>query len=154
LLELAQPSNHHSPANVQVRGVPKIYRAEFGGEPLDLVVDDASHQYRESRETFRYFIPLLRPGGPYVIEDWGWAHWPGENWQKNSGGDYFRDKPPLSNLLIELMPLCASTMAGVVRRVAFNPVAIYVERGGAALEPGFTPEGHFTNRGKAAPQFG
>jgi hypothetical protein len=39
----------------------------------------------------------------------GMAHWPGDHWQKEKGGDYFRSKAPLSNLLVELMLLCASS---------------------------------------------
>ena len=124
----------------------EICAAEFGDAPIDLVIDDASHFYRETRETFRALFPRLRPGGLYVVEDWGWAHWPGDHWQKERGGDYFRGKPPLSNLLIELMLLCASS-PGIVRRVAFNDTIIYVERGKAAVVPGFEPREHYVNRG-------
>lgn len=42
----------------------------FGGEALDLVVDDASHQYAETVASFEVLFPRLRPGGTYVIEDW------------------------------------------------------------------------------------
>jgi len=123
----------------------EICSAEFDG-PLDLVVDDASHFYRETRETFRSLFPRLRDGGLYVIEDWGWAHWPGDHWQADRGGDYFRDKPPLSNLLIELMLLCASA-PGVVRRVSFDATVIYVERGPEAVHPGFELRDFYRNRG-------
>jgi cephalosporin hydroxylase len=50
----------------------EILAAEFGEEPLDLVVDDASHIYDATRATFEVLFPRLRPGGEYVIEDWGW----------------------------------------------------------------------------------
>jgi hypothetical protein len=49
------------------------------GEPadeLDLVADDASHTYEETRASFEFLFPLLSPGGIYVIEDWSWAHHP------------------------------------------------------------------------------
>ena len=62
-----------------------ICAAEFGAEPIDLVIDDASHFYHETRETFRALFPRVRPGGLYVVEDWGWAHWPGEHWQQQRG---------------------------------------------------------------------
>jgi len=43
-----------------------------GGAALDLVIDDASHRYEETRASFEALFPLLRPGGLFVIEDWGW----------------------------------------------------------------------------------
>ena len=58
----------------------------FAEVPIDLVVDDASHFYTETRETFRALFPRLRPGGIYIVEDWGWAHRPGDYWQKERGG--------------------------------------------------------------------
>ena len=36
---------------------------EFGDAPLDLVIDDASHQYGYSRRSFELIFPRLRPGG-------------------------------------------------------------------------------------------
>jgi predicted O-methyltransferase YrrM len=47
-----------------------IVADEFAGEPLDLVVDDASHLLAPTRSSFNLLFPLLRPGGVYVIEDW------------------------------------------------------------------------------------
>lgn len=46
--------------------------AATGGADLDLVIDDASHRYAETRASFEALFPLLRPGGLFVIEDWGW----------------------------------------------------------------------------------
>jgi predicted O-methyltransferase YrrM len=51
-----------------------IMRDEFGESPLDLVVDDASHLYAQTRASFETLFPLLRPGGVYVIEDWAAGH--------------------------------------------------------------------------------
>lgn len=51
-----------------------IMREEFGDAPLDLVVDDASHLYPQTRASFETLFPLLRPGGVYVIEDWAAGH--------------------------------------------------------------------------------
>lgn len=39
-------------------------------EPLDLVVDDASHLLGPTEASFDILFPRLRPGGTYVIEDW------------------------------------------------------------------------------------
>ena len=133
------------------RALGNICHDAFGDEPIDLVVDDASHFYAETRETFRALFPRLRPGGIYIIEDWGWAHWPGELWQKEKGGDYFRNKPPLSNLLVEIMLLCASS-PGFVRKVSFNDVVIYLERGPDPIAAEFEPSAHYFNRGDPVPK--
>jgi hypothetical protein len=131
----------------------RICNHEFGNSPIDLVVDDASHFYEETRNTFRALFPRLRPGGVYIIEDWGWAHWPGDHWQIDRGGDYFRGKLPLSNLLVELMLLCAGSPE-LVSRVTFNSVVIYVERGPGELAPGFEFSEHLFNRGEPVPKIG
>lgn len=50
---------------------------QFGTQPLDLVIDDASHTYRRTRATFEtVFYQFLKPGGSYIIEDWGCGYWP------------------------------------------------------------------------------
>jgi SAM-dependent methyltransferase len=49
--------------------------AENFEAPLDLVLDDGSHLYRQTRAAMEVLLPLLRPGGLYVVEDWAWAHW-------------------------------------------------------------------------------
>jgi hypothetical protein len=48
----------------------EIVDAEFAGEPLDLVIDDASHRLEETRASFETLFPRLRPGGLYIVEDW------------------------------------------------------------------------------------
>jgi predicted O-methyltransferase YrrM len=47
---------------------------EFGDAPLDLVIDDASHEVEPTEASFNVLFPRLRPGGLYIIEDWAWAH--------------------------------------------------------------------------------
>ena len=37
---------------------------------------DASHWLEETRTSFEILFPRLRPGGVYVIEDWGWGLFP------------------------------------------------------------------------------
>ena len=51
-----------------------IVDEEFSGAPLDLVIDDASHLYPESRASFETLFPRLRPGGLFLLEDWRWQH--------------------------------------------------------------------------------
>jgi hypothetical protein len=91
--------------------VRRIVQQEFSGSPLDLIIDDASHLYRASRASFEIAFPLLRPGGSYVIEDWGWAHW--------QGFDLHAGKTALSMLIMEL------TMACTARRDVINEVRVF-----------------------------
>src|SRR4051794_19842173 len=51
-----------------------IVETAFGGQRVDLVIDDCSHLYEQTRASFNELFPRLRPGGQYVIEDWPWAH--------------------------------------------------------------------------------
>lgn len=66
--------------------VPAVLSAiaqDFAGEQIDAVVDDASHQYAETRKTLETLLPNVRNGGVYVIEDWAWGHhknWPPQMW--------------------------------------------------------------------------
>lgn len=78
--------------------VSTILAARFP-EGIDLVVDDASHLYQQSRKTFDLCFPHVKPGGLYVLEDWSWSH--KKPYQAQSHPWY--DKPALTNLVIELL---------------------------------------------------
>lgn len=92
---------HYRTSQVDKRKIQEIIKDEFGEKPLDLIIDDASHQYEETKRSFEIAFPLLKPGGYYVIEDWGWAHWP--------DFDRWHDAPAMSNLVLELVMACASS---------------------------------------------
>jgi predicted O-methyltransferase YrrM len=81
-----------------------IVLGELANE-LDLVVDDASHAYEETKTSFEVLFPLLRPSGIYVIEDWSWAHAP--RYQPPDAP--FAKRHALSNLLFEQIMLTGST---------------------------------------------
>jgi hypothetical protein len=49
--------------------LPDLLRSVIAG--FDLIVDDASHDGPRTRQTWSALWPLVRPGGFYVIEDWG-----------------------------------------------------------------------------------
>jgi predicted O-methyltransferase YrrM len=51
-----------------------IVAREFSGDPIDLVIDDASHLLAPTRASFEVLFPSLRTGGLFVIEDWSWEH--------------------------------------------------------------------------------
>lgn len=76
----------------------EIVESDFGGE-LDLVVDDASHFYDQTKASFRTLFPKLRRGGLYIIEDWSWSFFddyqaPNHPWAEHDS---------LANLAIDLM---------------------------------------------------
>jgi predicted O-methyltransferase YrrM len=83
----------------------RIVRDELADE-LDFVVDDASHNYEETKASFEFLFPLLRPGGIYVVEDWSWAHTSGYQ----SSDAPRADCRALSNLLFEQIMLMGSTL--------------------------------------------
>lgn len=124
----------------------KVLSAEFPERDIDMVVDDASHLYDETRTAFNICFPYLRPGGLYVIEDWGWAHWSGDFWQKDN--PYFGARPAMSNLLIELFMLAASR-PDWVESIQVTCSVITVKRGLGALPAGdFDIGQHYLMRGK------
>ena len=45
----------------------RILASNFPAQNLDLIVDDASHEYFKTRATFEIALPYLRPGGLYLI---------------------------------------------------------------------------------------
>jgi SAM-dependent methyltransferase len=48
-------------------------------EGFDIIIDDASHYGAFTKQSFNIlFEKLLKPGGIYVIEDWGTGYW--KNW--------------------------------------------------------------------------
>ncbi len=90
---------------------------------IDLVVDDASHMYAQSKETFSMLFPLVRRGGHYIIEDWTWAHRPA--YQGENG--VWADLPALTNLVMELVVM--SALHGVIDN-------IYIDRGLVCVRKG------------------
>ena len=95
--------------------ISRILVAEFGDQPLDLIIDDASHEYENSKVCFEQCFGYLRPGGKYVIEDWGWLHWPSDQWQSEQS--HFWGKPAMTNLLFEVIMAFASTQPSVIAKI-------------------------------------
>jgi predicted O-methyltransferase YrrM len=117
---------------------------DHGSEALDLVVDDASHLYRETRTSFELLFARLRPGGRYIIEDWGWAHFPEPLWQ--SRGGWFHDRPALTNLVVEIM-MIAATGPDLVSEITVLRDTVTVERGPLVIDGSLRLEDHYCNRG-------
>ena len=126
------------------KAMSRVLEAHFSARDIDLVVDDASHFFMESRAALNLALPYLRPGGLYIIEDWGWAHWPGDVWQKSRAIPSV--KPALSNLLVEVMMLCASR-PDIVGSLSITPNSAVLRRGAAVLDPaGFDIGRHYLCR--------
>lgn len=130
-----------------------ILAAEFPEHDIDLIFDDASHFYKETKEAFNITFPYLKVGGQYVIEDWAWAHWPGDFWQTTPW--HFWKSPPfggkkaMSNLLIELFMLAASR-SDLIEDIFINHNVIIVKKGSGKLPEGrFNIENHYLLRGKS-----
>lgn len=129
--------------------VARIVGDEIGDRSIDLVIDDASHQYTETRSSFETLFPLVRPGGLFIIEDWNVDQLMGdaidqarhdpssphhaaiiENDANGSGPNVV----PLTQLAVELI-LVRGSMGDAVREVTINENWLVVERGGDVLDP-------------------
>lgn len=51
-------------------------------DPIDIVIDDASHASRHQQHAFLAFFPKVKPGGLYIIED---LHWQPEHYEIAAG---------------------------------------------------------------------
>ncbi len=100
-------------------------------QPLDCVVDDASHMQRPTEASFEALFPLLRKDGLYAIEDWGWAHWDG--FQGPTG--IFADEPALTNTIFKLLIL-HTCRPDIISEIRITPVVAFIRRGPAALQSG------------------
>jgi hypothetical protein len=124
----------------------RILSAEFAHRDIDLVIDDASHLYDETREAFNICFPYLKKGGLYIIEDWAWAHWSGDYWQK--GNAYFSERKALSNLLIELFMLAASR-PDLISNISIDSNVIKIKKGDCRrINTAFNISEHYLLRGK------
>ena len=123
-----------------------LLTAEFAQRDIDIIIDDASHFYDETRAAFNICFPFLATNGLYVIEDWGWAHWSGGFWQGKDSP--FEGKPALSNLLTELFMLSASR-PDLIENLFIDHNMVIVRKGAGAITPGkFDIADHYLLRGK------
>lgn len=111
---------------------------------IDLVVDDASHLYAETKKTFVNIFPLVKPGGNYVIEDWAWAHRPSSQGAKA----HWSDRPAVTNLIFELAVMAA--VSRVIDSVTIKDELIWIKKGRGTLpKSGLDLTGYL--RGKEMP---
>jgi hypothetical protein len=124
--------------------VTAIIDREFGDEPLDLVIDDASHQYRFTRRSFEIVFPRLRPGGFYIIEDWQWAHIDNPIYQE---GVHFGGEPALSNLIFELL-IAYGGHPGLFQNIVVRDWFVAVQKAWDPVAPDFRLDDLLRMRGK------
>jgi hypothetical protein len=118
---------HWGVDQTDAKRLDEICENAFGDAPLDIVIDDASHLYAESRRSFELLFPRMRPGGLYVIEDWAWFHWRGTE-------ESFSGHRPLTHLVNEIIELTGSTSNHLV-------LSVHVCSGFAAIRRGWAPPG-------------
>jgi SAM-dependent methyltransferase len=124
-------SIHYETSQDDEAKLNEILSREFGSDAIDLIADDASHLYFETRASFEICFPRLRPGGYYVIEDWGWAHWPGR-FQTDSR--FLHERLPMSQLIMELT-MCCANYGQAIESIQIFPAMVFVRKGWA------TPDG-------------
>ncbi len=107
----------------------EICETTFRGEPVDVVIDDASHRYAPTLASFEALFPRLRPGGLYIIEDWAWFHWRGieEAW---------RDQVPLTRLIQELVEAAGTGNGQLIHEIDLRSGFAVVRRGPLDLGEG------------------
>lgn len=91
---------HYGVSQADTERIIRIVEEEFS-DGIDLVVDDASHAYEESKLTFEALFPYLRTGGMYIIEDWNWSHSPAAQ----QSDHFYAGRSALTNLVFELVML-------------------------------------------------
>jgi len=121
----------------------------FAGEPLDLVIDDASHRLDKTRRSFETLFPLLRPGGVYAIEDWQWGLKPlppevraadPKKWS------YLATGQSLALLPMELV--MAAAKGGVIESISVDRHFVKVVRGPGDLSDSFQLEDLYPREAK------
>ena len=112
----------------------RIHAEDFGGELLDLVIDDASHVYLPSVASFDMLFPRVRPGGLYVVEDWRWAH---EQFDAMLVDGTAPDRVPMTRLLLEALAVFGQA-SGLIASMTIQPDKAIVERGEAPCPEGFS----------------
>jgi hypothetical protein len=124
--------------------VKAIIDHEFADEPVDLVIDDASHHYDLSRKSFEIIFPRVREGGFYIIEDWHWAHMNDARYQS---GEAFGGQPALTNLVFELL-IAYGSHPDLFWNIVVRDWFIAVQRGSKVLPENFNLDDMLRMRGK------
>lgn len=113
--------------------------------PLDLVIDDASHLYSQSKASFEALFPLCRPGAIYILEDWAWDHW--EGFSDPSHPWAFERR--LTDLVIELIEAAGTSTSLISRVEVYQGFAAIIRASGRIEDPfNFSLDGCIVRRPK------
>jgi predicted O-methyltransferase YrrM len=113
---------------------------------LDIVFDDASHMYDQTKVTLSVLFPRLKPGGFYVIEDYGWVHS-----AAFQGADHpWAELSGVSTLVFELIGVLANNST-VIQDIYLDGGACVIRKGHAAITEPFEPLDRWAARGKSIP---
>jgi predicted O-methyltransferase YrrM len=113
---------HHGVDQADTEALARICEEDLP-DGIDLVIDDASHDWEPSRTTLEALFPRLRPGATYLLEDWSWAHAPFR---------IRRDRTALTVLVFELTLACARHPE-LIERVDINTDWALIRRGPGEL---------------------
>lgn len=91
---------------------------------IDLIVDDASHDYELSRKSFEILFSSVSPGGYYLVEDWSWAH----SVASGKGVHPRQDLPALTNLLFEMIMILGSD-SKEISSIVVHPNMFVIKKG-------------------------
>jgi hypothetical protein len=89
--------------------------------PLDLVIDDASHELHATRASFETLFPLLRPGGMYLVEDWAWETFP---WFREPDNPWAERE----GLVEFVRDFVEATAQGDVKQLVVSPGFVVIQR--------------------------
>jgi hypothetical protein len=116
---------HYEASQDDRKRVDAAIRQSFAPGELDLIIDDASHQFMLTRTSFEIAFPYLKPGGLYVVEDWGWAHWRSAPW--NGPDRPWKDNPAMSTFIFELLMIVAS-QPKLISSVQVEPALVFIRK--------------------------
>ena len=105
-----------------------ILQRDIPGEAVDLIVDDASHLYPQTRATLETLFPKLRNEGLYILEDW--KALPEEI---SYATETDKQGPALRQLVHECQALCESR-PDIISSVTINQYFAAIKRGPAPTE--------------------
>lgn len=121
---------HGSVNQSDAERVTAIIKEEFNEQSIDLIADDASHLYEPTKKSFETCFSYLKPGGRYIIEDWGWSHWNKGDFLK-SHKSFSAEAIPLSQLILEIV-LAQCAHGGLIEKIEIlNGSLITITRGNA-----------------------
>lgn len=128
--------------------VPRLVEDLFGNQPLDIVIDDASHLLDPTTATFEMLFPRLRRGGLYVIEDWTGDHMmerqlnlevaanpDGELAARIAAVQDYEHRMPTSFLICQLL-VAAARNPDWVAGIHATAGIVEIRRGNVDIEPG------------------